>query len=79
MKTPQVVFFFDSSYRIKFLYLWGVLMSMIRVVLLTALLVQVSLSSVPDSDATVSSDNSEGEGPRERERERDVAKKYVFT
>lgn len=54
-------------------------MSMIRVVLLTALLVQVSLSSVPGSDATVSSDNSEGEGPRERERERDVAKKYVFT
>lgn len=41
----------------------------------SALLAQVFLSSVPDSDATVSSENSEGEGPRERERERDGAKK----
>lgn len=32
-------------------------------------------SSLPDSDATVSSDNSEVEGPRERERERDGPKK----
>lgn len=39
---------------------------------------QVLLLSLPDSEATVSSENSEGEGPRERERERDGAKKYVW-
>lgn len=41
----------------------------------TVLLAQGFMSSVPDSDATVSSENSEGEVPRERERERDGAKK----
>lgn len=39
--------------------------------------VNVLLSSVSDSEATVSSDNSEGEGPRERERDREGAKKCV--
>lgn len=37
----------------------------------------VKLSFLPDSDATVSSENSETEILGERERERDAAKKYA--
>lgn len=71
MKTPQVDITRHLERPLKecersVLFLWCAL---------SLEWVQIFLSSVPDSDATVSSENSEGEGPRERERERDGAKK----
>ena len=66
MKTPQVI---QTFLTVSSVY------DYVNARVVNSRLIYVFLSSVPDSDATVSSENSEGEAPRERERERDVTKK----